>query len=186
MPRDARVLLTLSRISPEKGQDLLLEALLAWERRDDFPQYPLWLFVCGDAAFMQGQRFLDKLRTLAARLKRTRVAFPGYVTGDRKRAFLALADLYVFPSRHESYGLTLIEALAAGLPAVCLDTAGARSVMREEFGALVPASGLRAAIATLLADQGGLKKMGAAAREFARSQRFSDRAGELAKLIRRE
>ena len=183
VPGNARVLLALSRISPEKGQDLLLEALIDWERRDDFPEYPLWLFICGDAAFMQGQRFLDKLRVLAARLTRTRVVFPGYVTGDRKRAFLALADLYVFPSRHESYGLTLLEALAAGLPAVCLDTTGARSVMREEFGALVPASGLRSAIASLLSDEEGLKKMAAAARDFARSQRFSDRAAELAKLI---
>jgi glycosyltransferase involved in cell wall biosynthesis len=183
VPENARVLLTLSRISPEKGQDLLLEALLDWERRDDFPKHPSWLFVCGDAAFMQGQRFLAKLRELAGRLKRTRVVFPGYVTGERKRAFLALADLYVFPSRHESYGLTLMEALAAGLPAVCLDTSGARSVMREEFGALVPAGGLRATIATLLADEEGRKRMGAAAREFARSQRFSDQAAELADLI---
>ncbi len=183
VPPDARVLLTLSRISPEKGQDLLLDALLEWERRDDFPQNPLWLFVCGDAAFMQGQRFLAKLRERAARLRRTRVVFPGYVTGERKRAFLALADLYVFPSRHESYGLTLLEALAAGLPAVCLDTSGARSVMREEFGALVPPSGLRAAIANMLADKGGLKVMGAAAREFARRERFSDRATQLANLL---
>jgi len=183
VPPDARVLLTLSRISPEKGQDLLLEALLEWERRDDFPSHPLWLFVCGDAAFMQGQRFLEKLRERAARLKRTRVVFPGYVTGDRKRGFLALADLYVFTSRHESYGLTLLEALAAGLPAVCLDTTGARSVMREEFGALVPAAGLRAAIANMLADEGGRKEMSTAAREFARSQQFSDRAAELAAII---
>jgi glycosyltransferase involved in cell wall biosynthesis len=183
VPENARVLLTLSRISPEKGQDLLLEALLEWERRDDFPAYPLWLFVCGDAAFMQGQRFLEKLRTLAARLKRTRIVFPGYVTGERKRAFLALGDLYVFPSRHESYGLTLMEALAAGLPAVSLDTSGARSVMREQFGALVPACGLRGAIASLLADESRRKQMGTAARDFARSQRFSDRAAELADLI---
>jgi glycosyltransferase involved in cell wall biosynthesis len=183
VPRDARILLTLSRISPEKGQDLLLEALLEWERRDDFPAYPLWLFVCGDAAFMQGQRFFEKLRERAARLKRTRVVFPGYVTGERKRAFLGLADLYVFPSRHESYGLTLVEALAAGLPAVCLDTTGARSVLREEFGALVPASGLRAAIAALLDDDGRRKQLGTAAREFARGQRFEDRAAELASLL---
>ncbi len=183
IPDKARVLLTLSRISPEKGQDLLLESLLEWERSEDYPVYPLWLFVCGDAAFMQGQRFFEKLRTLAAQLKRTRVVFPGYVTGDRKRAFLALADLYVFPSRHESYGLTLMEALAAGLPAVCVDTDGARSVMREEFGALVPASGLRAAIARLLLDEGRRKQMGSAARDFARSQRFSDRAAELADII---
>ncbi len=183
VPENARVLLTLSRISPEKGQDLLLEALLEWERRGDYPEYPLWLFVCGDAAFMQGRRFFEKLRELAARLKRTRVVFPGYVTGERKRAFLALADLYVFPSRHESYGLTLMEALAAGLPAVCLDTTGARSVMREEFGVLTPPSGLRAAIATLLPDENRRKQMGAAAREFGRSERFSDRAAELANLI---
>jgi glycosyltransferase involved in cell wall biosynthesis len=178
VPENARVLLTLSRISPEKGQDLLLEALDGWN-----PEYPLWLFICGDAAFMQGQRFFKRLRELAARLKHTRVVFPGYVTGERKRAFLALADLYVFPSRHESYGLTLMEALAAGLPAVCLDTAGARSVMREEFGALVPASGLRAAMAKLLADEGRRTQMGAAAREFAQRERFSDRAAELANII---
>jgi glycosyltransferase involved in cell wall biosynthesis len=183
VPQDARVLLTLSRISPEKGQDLLLHALLEWESREDFSEHPVWLFVCGDAAFMQGQRFLEKLRSLAVRLKRTRVIFPGYGTGDRKRAFFALADLYVFPSRHESYGLTLLEALAAGLPAVCVDTVGARSVMREEFGALVPSLGLRAAIASLLPDDRRRKQMSTAAREFARRERFSDRAAELAKLI---
>ena len=38
VPENARVLLTLSRISPEKGQDLLLEALDGWN-----PGYPLWL-----------------------------------------------------------------------------------------------------------------------------------------------
>jgi len=183
VPEDARVLLTLSRISPEKGQDLLLDALLEWERRDDYPAYPLWLFVCGDAAFMQGQRFFQRLRALAARMKRTRVVFPGYVTGERKRAFLSLADLYVFPSRHESYGLTLMEALAAGLPAVCLDTTGARSVMREEFGALVPPSGLRSAIATLLLNDGRRQQMSVAARQFGCSQRFSDCAVELARLL---
>lgn len=178
VPPDARVLLTLSRISPEKGQDLLLQALERWN-----PEYPVWLFICGDAAFMQGQRFLAKLRAMAERLRHMRVVFPGYVTGARKRAFFALADLYVFPSRHESYGLTLMEALAAGLPAVCLDTSGARSVMRPEFGALAPPAGLRHAIARMLPDEAGRKKMGAAAREFARKNRFEDRAAELARLI---
>ncbi len=179
IPADASVLLTLSRISPEKGQDLLLEALENWE-----PEYSVWLFICGDAAFMQGQRFFQKLRAMAARLKHVRVVFPGYVTGERKRAFFALADVYVFPSRHESYGLTLMEALAAGVPAVCLDTSGARSVMKEEFGTLVPAQKLQAAIATLLLDEGRRKQMSSAARAFARQNRFEDRAAELARLIR--
>lgn len=183
VPHNARVLLTLSRISPEKGQDLLLEALLDWERRADYPETPLWVFICGDAAFMQGVRFLEKLKGLAARLRRTRVSFPGYVTGVRKRAFFALADLYVFPSRHESYGLTLLEALAAGLPAVCLDHHGARSVMREEFGALVNPRELRPAIARLLADDNLRKQMGEAARQFALQEKFTLRAKRLAEVI---
>jgi len=188
VPLEARVLLTLSRISPEKGQDLLLEALIEWELRADYPQHPLWLFVCGEAAYMQGRRYLEKLWSMASILRRTRVVFPGYVTGPRKASFFALSDLYVFPSRHESYGLTLLEALAAGLPAVCLDHHGARSVMREEFGALVPTSGvpsagLREAIARLLGDDAGRRRMGDAARAFARGERFSDRAAELARLL---
>ncbi len=183
VPKDARVLLTLSRISPEKGQDLLLEALLEWERREDYPRRPLWLFVCGEAAFMQGQRFLERLKQLAGRLRRTRVVFAGYVMGERKQAFFAMADLFVFPSRHESYGLTLLEALAAGLPAVCLDHHGARSVMREEFGMLVQPTELRAAISRLLEDEAARKKMGEAARRFAVGEKFTDRAAELARLL---
>jgi glycosyltransferase involved in cell wall biosynthesis len=183
VPKEARVLLTLSRISPEKGQDLLLESLIEWERRGDLPDRPLWLFVCGEAAFMQGKRFMDRLKESAAKLRRIQVRFPGYVTGERKRAFFALADLFVFPSRYESYGLTLLEALAAGLPAVCLDHHGARSVMREEFGAIVTAGELRAAMARLLADDAGRERMGLAARKFAEGERFSDRAAELARLL---
>jgi glycosyltransferase involved in cell wall biosynthesis len=186
VPDNAQVLLTLSRISPEKGQDLLLRALQEWEHRSDYPQKPLWLFVCGDAAYMQGKRYLEHLQLLASRLRRTRVIFPGYVTGARKQAFFALADLYVFPSRHESYGLTLLEALTAGVPAVCLDHEGARSVMRPEFGRIVqqpePAD-LRAAMAEVLADDGLRQEMGDAARAFARTQRFSDTAARLAELI---
>lgn len=183
VPEDASVLLTLSRISPEKGQDLLIKTLLEGERRRDLPEKPLWLFICGDAAYMQGRRYLEHLQLLASRLRKVRVVFPGHVTGARKRAFFALADLYVFPSKHESYGLTLLEALAAGLPAVCLDHDGARSVMREEFGRIVPASGLRAAIAELLADEGLRRQMGEAAGVYANTQRFSDAAARLAMLI---
>ncbi len=181
IPENACVLLTLSRISPEKGQDLLLQKLIEWERRGDYPREPLWLFLCGDAAFMRGVKFLDRLRALAARLKKTRVIFPGYVTGERKRAFFALADLYVFPSRHESYGLTLMEALAAGVPAVCLDHHGARGVIHEDFGAIVQPDGLIPAIARLL--NSDLRPMRTAAKAFAAKNRFADRAAELARLI---
>lgn len=173
-----RVLLCLSRISPEKGQDLLLEALRGWTGP------PLLVLICGEAAFMGGERHLQRLRRLAEGLNNVRVLFPGYAQGIRKSALFRLADLYVFPSRHESYGLTLMEALASGLPAVCLESAGTREVMREEFGAMVakPAD-LPGAIARLLAEGDGLRQRGRGAAEFARRQDFRQTAAKLAEWL---
>jgi glycosyltransferase involved in cell wall biosynthesis len=183
---DARILLCLSRISPEKGQDFLLRALAEWERSSSFPGQPIWLFICGQAAFMHGCRYERRLRALAARLKRVRVEFPGYVSGPLKQAFLRLAHVYLFPSRHESYGLTLVEALGAGLPAICRDHAGARQILRPEFGLRVEGSGRRAraafirALKTLLEDEPTRASMAAAAREWARLHPFADSAATLA------
>lgn len=181
---DVPTLLCLSRISPEKGQDLLLEAIADWETQPGFPAHGLNVVICGEAAYMMGQRHLAKLKALAHRLKKTNVVFPGFVMGIRKRAFFGLADLYVFPSRHESYGLTLVEALAAGLPAVTLDHDGARAVMRPEFGIVAIYRELIPSIETLLRDPLRRQRMGEAARTWATAQRFSDTARILAEWIR--
>ena len=73
------------------------------------------LLIAGEAAYMQGHRFEKKLRQLAKRLRKTAVHFVGYASGARKKALFEMADLYVFPYRHESYGLTLLEAMRVGL-----------------------------------------------------------------------
>jgi len=186
VPEGAQVLVTLSRISPEKGQDLLLEALLEWERTAP-PAKPIWCFICGEPAFMQGQAHMEKLRRLAARLKSIRVVFPGYVMGARKRAFFEAADLYVFPSRHESYGLTLMEALSAGLPAVALDHLGSRDILRPEFGRMIsdanPRTALWREIAALLANPEERRRMGLRAAAFAAASPFSAAAARLARLL---
>ena len=175
----AQVLLALSRISPEKGQDTLLEALQKWA-----PAREVVLIICGEAAFMMGQRFLQRLHALATQMKNVRVIFPGYVQGLRKQAFFRLADLYVFPSRHESYGLTMLEAMAAGLPVICFDHLGAREVMRPEFGAMLPAGGdLRPVIEHWLADPSKRKAAGAAARTYAQAHSFEATARRLAAML---
>lgn len=179
VPRDAQVLVTLSRISSEKGQDRMLEALL----KSGLDSERVWIFICGGAAYMQGRRFLEKLQRLAARFRRTRVIFPGHVTGERKRAFFSLADLYLFPSRHESYGLTLMEALASGCPAVCFDSLGARSVIENSFGAIVEPAQLRSTVERLLDDQPRRRAMAAAARAFAAAHPFSAQAARLAAIL---
>jgi len=80
---DEVVILTLSRLSPEKGIERLLAAL------------PL-------------------LNTSATKVTNVPIEFTGHVVGERKAALLQRADIFVSPSKHESYGLTIAEALAAG------------------------------------------------------------------------
>jgi glycosyltransferase involved in cell wall biosynthesis len=184
LPPDACVLLTLSRISPEKGQDRLLRALLKWESRPDFPNVPLALLICGGPAYMMGQRYLEKLKDLAGRLRRVRILFPGHVTGTAKTAMFRRANIYVFPSRHESYGLTLQEAQSAGLPAVCFDSDGARAVLSEGAGLLVRTEEeLISALGRLIGDAALRQSMAAEARRSAGSTPFAMAAARLAALL---
>lgn len=127
-------LVTLSRISPEKGQDRLLEALRLGRQRGELPP-GLQLAICGQPAFMQGQRFFARLQKLAGDLP---VLFPGHLGGLRKQAFLRAADLFVVASRHESYGLTTLEALQQGCPVVAVESYGTRATVEPSFGRLVP------------------------------------------------
>lgn len=180
---DVPTLLTLSRLSPEKGQDLLLEAIAAWEETDSFPKNGLNVVICGEPAYMMGEKFYEQLKAIAGKLHRTKVRFPGHVTGARKAAMFRVADLYVFPSRHESYGLTLLEAFGHGLPAVTLDHEGARALMRPEFGEMVSAPDLIFAIERMLNDPERRAACGERARAWALTQRFSETAASLARMI---
>lgn len=190
IPKGAQVLLTLSRISPEKGQDRLLKALALLENRSDYSAGGICLFLAGEAAYMRGKKFERQLRALARRLTKTQVIFPGYAGSVRKEALFRMADLYVFPSRHESYGLTAMEAMRAGKPILSCYDHGTREVMRPELGVLLPdvpeeqvPTLLSEALAKLLARPEALKKMGEAARRHAQAHRFSDTAAKLADLL---
>ncbi|MFA5976208.1 MAG: glycosyltransferase family 4 protein [Elusimicrobiota bacterium] len=190
VPPGSATLLMLSRISPEKGQDRVLKALTLWEKQDDFPAAGVVLFIAGEAAYMLGSRFMKKLTRLAGELHRTRVIFIGYASGARKQALFRLADLYLFTSRHESYGLTLMEAMRAGCPVLATSSHGARDVFQPGVGEMLPPAPeedipglLRDGLRRLLSDRNRLTSMGEAARRYASAQKFSDTAARLAKLL---
>lgn len=170
-------LLTLSRISPEKGQHRLLEALR------EHPG-PLRVVIAGEAAFMGGAAYAARLRRLAAELRNVEVVFPGHLSGQAKWDAFASADLYVFPSVSESYGLTLMEALSHGLPAVAFAHDGARAILQPEFGVLVrDGAEMRQAIEALLGDAPRRRRMGEAARQYAQARPFSRAAAEVAAVV---
>lgn len=177
------IVLSLSRIAPEKGQDLLVKALKLWERRE---RRPLVAFLCGEPAFVHGKGYMEGLRRLSRGFRYVELYFPGYVTGPEKRAFFELADLYVFPSRHESYGLTMLEAMGAGLPVLTTPHRSAADLVREGWGRVVPPTpeGLYRGLVELLGMRDELPKMGERAARFARTMPFSRAADALAREIK--
>jgi len=179
-----KVVMTLSRIAPEKGIDILLKALRLIE---DSEEADMCVLVCGEPAFMRGASCAGKLRVLAGRLRRTRVIFPGYLAAESKRAHFRLADLFVSASIHESYGLTVVEAMQAGLPVLASDHYGVREALDESYGRIVrydgrrPEQALAGALSELLHDPERLKRMGKLAREAAAGMDFA-RSAERVRL----
>jgi glycogen synthase len=112
-----------------KGIDLLLAAWAAVH--DD---------VEGDLVIAGGGPDEDRVRREVARLGLTdRVRFTGWIGGPAKWRLLAGARVAVVPSRHETFGMVALEALAAATPVVAFDIPGLREVVPEGSGWRVPA-----------------------------------------------
>ncbi|AGW12685.1 glycosyltransferase family 4 protein [Megalodesulfovibrio gigas] len=135
-----RMLLAVGRLVPEKGFDRLLEAVavlasrhLAWE-----------LVILGEGP----QR--AALEAQCERLGMTaRIRLPGLAGNVGE--WYAAADAFVLTSHYEGFPSTLLEALAAGVPAVSVDClTGPRDILRHEVdGLLVPQDDAPALIAAL-------------------------------------
>lgn len=165
----ARIVVWTGRLSPEKNLGLLLQALRLCQTKPDL------VLIVGDGPSR------DELLSL-----RDRLGLASYVafSGERAdvRPFLHAADLFVFPSRGESFGGALVEAMACGLACIALRpdgaairTASLEIIEHDKSGWLVEGSdapALAHAIDRLMADHGKRVLLGQAAQRRAES-RFS-------------
>jgi glycosyltransferase involved in cell wall biosynthesis len=134
----------LGQITPRKRLDLLVQACAGLGRAD------LHLVVAGND--MGAER---AAREAAAALGiADRTVFCGLVEGRARLELLADADVVVYPSEHEIFGLVPLEAILAGTPVVVADDSGCGEVIASTGGGLVTrgdAAAMRAAIAEVLA-----------------------------------
>jgi phosphatidylinositol alpha 1,6-mannosyltransferase len=151
------VILHVSRLVREKRLDTLTAAL----NRITVPHKVLIVGEGPDRDFAQTQL--------------PHAVFTGFLDGDDLATAYASSDIFVFPSDSESFGNVTLEAMASGIPAVCADATGSRSlVVPGETGFLAPADdadGFARHITALAQDAGLRRQMGQAAR--ARSLTFS-------------
>lgn len=157
----------VGRLSRRKGPDVLVRAMARL-----VPSHPKFRLVFAGDEFGGGNEIAWELAREADRLGlRGRVEFRPF--REEVRDLLSEASLVVSPSvLPESFGLILLEAMAAGRPVVATDHGGPREVVVPgQTGLLVPPGdeeALSRAIETILDDPALALRMGKAAREHAR------------------
>ena len=131
--RSGNRLLCIGAVAPHKGQDVLLGALAQLTDIDGW--------TCTFAGSLDiATDFVDELTRMAHRTRLTdRATFTGSLAGARLDEAYARADLVVVPSRNESFGMVVAEALARGIPVVAARVGGIPEALSSmTAGILVP------------------------------------------------
>lgn len=142
-----RYVLYVGQFDPRKNMDDLLRAFAVASGRDA----DLRLVVVGDLGKLAGFLHAALARTS---LPRDRVILTGHVDDPTLAALYAGAEALLHAALLEGFGLTPLEALAAGTPVVAYDAGAVREVVGDA-GILVPPgdpAALGEALATVLAD----------------------------------
>src|SRR5690348_15007020 len=153
------------RVRAQKGSDVFVEAMCAL-----LPRYPNFTAVMVGAIVAEQAGFANDLkkRIEAAGLA-SRIIMTGELDIEEVQRWYKRLTIYAFTSRNEGFGLTLIEAMAAGAALVAARAGAAELVVDDGVtGVLVPpgdADALAAAIEPLMRDPAAAATMGAAGRQ---------------------
>ena len=165
-------ILYVGRINARKNLERLVEALAILSSKG----FPHELVIVGKQDWMAG-RVLQKVRDLSLESK---VRFVGYVPADHLPAFYNAADLFVYPSICEGFGIPLVEAMACGVPVVTSFGSSLEEVASDAAMLADPysVSSIANAIARVLSDEmvaDGLREKGLRrAREFSEARKAQE------------
>ncbi len=157
LTEDTPLVVCLARLEPEKGLHTLIDAMTIAAR--SLPSV---------ACLIAGEGSLDG--QLRDQLARTSPPCPVRLLGfvEEPLALLAAADLCVLPSVAEPFGLSLVEAMALGVPIISTRAGGPLEIVQEGKSGLLTPPGdpvaLAESILFVLGDKAGRAEMGKAAR----------------------
>lgn len=165
-PRTQNCVLYLGRISRRKGIEFLLRSM------------PLVVQQIADVRLLvvgKGE-WLEKMKSLVGRLGlENNVTFLGFVPDDQLNGLYNQARCVVVPSIFEGFGITVIEALAAGTRVVGTDVDGIREILQGgDYGRLVPYGDRHAMAGAIVAELRNPSRAGELHPEY-RLEQFRER-----------
>ncbi len=122
-----RLVMFLGKLTPRKRLDVLVRAFARLQQSD------AWLVIAGND-MGAGDATRSLVRALGVE-KRT--VFTGLLRGRERLEALADADVLVYPSEHEIFGLVPLEALLSGTPVIVADDSGCGEIVRATGGGQV-------------------------------------------------
>ena len=115
------VIVYSGRLTPEKGILPLIQSIKRIKKAE------IKLLIMGASAYGQDQHptpFIQQLQKESNPIK-DNIIFTGYINYEHIPAYLKMADIAIVPSMwEEPFGLTVVEALAAGLPLIATNSGG--------------------------------------------------------------
>lgn len=169
-----KIILFVGRPVKEKGIEQLITAFDKLDCGDKT------LLIVGTPEFAKGGKMLfdDKVNEIIA--KNNKIKFTGYVSYEDVCKYYAISNVAVLPSVwKEPSGLTMVEALAAGVPLITTNLGGIGENIFKEHALLIDdidnlADSLVAAINDVLNDEKLWKEKAVAGREFVDKERSAD------------
>ncbi len=159
-------ILAVGNLQPRKNLSRLLHAYAMLRQQG---AYTGQLVLVGKSKW-QGSHLVDLVRRLGLQRE---VVFTGYVAEDELAALYNGADVFVYPSLYEGFGLPPLEAMACGCPVVASDSSSLPEVIGDAGMTVDPlsTSALAAAIERLLCDDA--LRQALVGRGLARAEQFS-------------
>ncbi|MBF0429763.1 MAG: glycosyltransferase [Fibrobacteria bacterium] len=115
----------LGRISQEKNLDMLIENYPLLGKKD----YDVNLTIIGEGPY------LEEMKQCLSQAKK--IDFTGFLRGTELAGVLAAADIMAFPSTTDTFGNTVLEALASGIPCIVSNQGGPQEIIEDGKSGLV-------------------------------------------------
>jgi len=193
-------------VDPQRFDPQFRSATMRDQLSDGHPEDTLLLYV----GRVSAEKQIDQIKAVLENVPGTRLAvvgdgparadleahfaglpvkFMGFMKGESLSQAYASADIFVFPSALETFGLVVVEAMAAGLPVVSSRVGGVREVVEEGVTGYTfdvnDINGMVAGVRKIAVSREHITYMGRAARHFAETQTWPAMMDEVVDIYHR-